>query len=60
MKHVVMYSGGIGSYFAAKRVVQKENPNEVILLFTDTLMEDEDLYRFISESIQCIWQAKNV
>ena len=50
MKHVVMYSGGIGSYFAAKRVVEKENIDDIILLFTDTLTEDEDLYRFINET----------
>jgi len=50
MKHIVFYSGGIGSYFAAKRVVEKYGNEDVILLFTDTLIEDEDLYRFIEES----------
>lgn len=49
-KHVIFYSGGIGSYFAAKRVVEKEGKENVILLFTDTKMEDEDLYRFIDET----------
>jgi hypothetical protein len=50
MKHIVFYSGGIGSYFAAKRVIDKFGKDDVILLFTDTLIEDEDLYRFIDET----------
>jgi hypothetical protein len=50
MKHIVFYSGGISSYFVAKRVIEKYGKNDVILLFTDTSMEDEDLYRFISDS----------
>lgn len=50
MKHIIFYSGGIGSYFAAKRVCEKYPKEDVILLFTDTLIEDEDLYRFIEES----------
>lgn len=50
MKHIVFYSGGIGSYFAAKRVIEKCKREDIILLFTDTMMEDEDLYRFIKET----------
>lgn len=50
MKHVVMYSGGIGSWMAAKRVVEQYGTDDVQLLFTDTLIEDEDLYRFLSET----------
>lgn len=50
MKHIIFYSGGIGSYFAAKRVIDKHGKNNVKLLFTDTLIEDEDLYRFIRET----------
>ncbi len=49
MKHVVLFSGGIGSWAAAKRVWAR-NPDELILLFTDTKTEDEDLYRFITEA----------
>lgn len=49
MKHVVLFSGGIGSWAAAKRITT--NPeDELVLLFTDTNMEDEDLYRFITEA----------
>jgi hypothetical protein len=50
MKHVIMYSGGIGSFMAAKRVAQRECIEDIVLLFTDTLTEDEDLYRFIDET----------
>ena len=46
-KHVVMFSGGAGSWAAAKRVAKT---GRLTLLFADTLMEDEDLYRFIDEA----------
>lgn len=45
-----MFSGGIGSWAAAKRVVERHGTTDLTLLFTDTLMEDEDLYRFLEES----------
>ena len=51
MKHIVLYSGGLGSYFTTKRLIGKGIPKEdIILLFTDTKVEDEDLYRFLDES----------
>lgn len=49
-QHVVMFSGGVGSWMAAKRVAEAHGPENVILLFADTLIEDEDLYRFVYES----------
>ena len=49
-QHVVMFSGGVGSWMTAKRVVEAHGTENVILLFADTLMEDEDLYRFVYES----------
>lgn len=52
MKHIVFYSGGIGSWMTAKRVVQEHGKENTILLFTDTLIEDEDLYRFIDETVE--------
>lgn len=52
MKHVVMYSGGAGSYGAAQRVIGKHGAADTTLLFTDTLIEDGDLYRFLSESAE--------
>lgn len=50
MKHVVMFSGGNGSWAAAKRVAERHGTENMVLLFTDTRMEDEDLYRFIKEA----------
>ena len=53
MKHIVLYSGGLGSYFTAKRLIEKGIKKEdIILLFTDTRIEDEDLYRFLKESTE--------
>ncbi len=49
-KHLVFFSGGVGSWSAAKRVVEQHGTENTILLFADTLIEDEDLYRFIVEA----------
>jgi hypothetical protein len=54
MKHIIFYSGGIGSYMTAKRVIEKEGKENVVLLFTDTLIEDEDLYRFLEETTKLL------
>ena len=48
--HVVMFSGGVGSWAAAKRVAAQHGLARLTLLFMDTLMEDEDLYRFLVEA----------
>lgn len=48
--HVVQYSGGIGSWAAAGRVIAAHGTGNLVLLFADTLIEDEDLYRFLDES----------
>lgn len=50
MKHIVSFSGGIGSWAAAKRVAARYGTKDLILLFADVLMEDADLYRFIDEA----------
>jgi len=50
MKHIVSYSGGMGSFAEAKSCVDKYGKENTILLFADTLMEDEDLYRFLKET----------
>ncbi len=52
MKHIVFFSGGIGSWATTKRVIFKHGKENVVLLFTDTLIEDEDLYRFIDETVK--------
>lgn len=50
MQHVVSFSGGVGSWMAAKRVAERHGTGNLTLLFADTLIEDEDLYRFIDEA----------
>lgn len=54
MKHIVNFSGGIGSWATAKRVVERYGSQDVTLLFADTNMEDEDLYRFLDEAVSNI------
>jgi len=48
VRSLVLFSGGIGSWAAARRLV--DDGEEVDLLFTDTRIEDEDVYRFISDA----------
>ena len=50
MKHLVMFSGGVGSWAAARRVVNVHGPDDMALVFADTLIEDADLYRFLGEA----------
>jgi len=47
---IVMFSGGIGSWAAAKRVAERHGTDNLTLLFTDTLIEDADLHRFLDEA----------
>ena len=50
MHHVVNFSGGICSFWAAHRVIERHGFEDVTLLFADTLMEDWDLYRFLEDA----------
>jgi hypothetical protein len=58
MKHVVMFSGGIGSWYAAKCVAYKHGTDNLYLVFSDVkgnnssphVGEDEDTYRFVEEA----------
>jgi hypothetical protein len=58
MKRVVMFSGGIGSWFAAKRIANQYGTDNLYLVFSDVkgnnpsphVGEDEDTYRFIEEA----------
>ncbi len=54
MRHVVNYSGGLCSFWAAKRVIEKVGTADVVLLFADTLIEDPDLYEFNEHSSQIL------
>lgn len=47
---VVMFSGGITSWATGRRVSQRHGRENLTLLFADTLIEDEDLYRFLAEA----------
>ena len=59
LKRVVMFSGGIGSWAAAKMVAAKYGTENLYLLFTDVkgnaksphIGEDEDTYRFLKEAV---------
>ena len=48
--HVVMFSGGLCSFHAAHRVLQERDRERVTLLFCDTLIEHDDLYRFLDDA----------
>lgn len=50
MRTVVLFSGGIGSWAAARRLIDEHGTDGVTLLFTDTLIEDEDTYRFLDDA----------
>lgn len=48
--YVVLFSGGVASWAAARRTVERHGAEGTTLLFTDTMTEDEDLYRFLDEA----------
>lgn len=48
--HVAMFSGGVGSWAAAKRVAEQHGTDGLILLFCDTKSEHPDTYRFLREA----------
>lgn len=48
-RHLVLFSGGLASFEAGRRVLNKYGKEAVEFLFFDTLMEDDDLYRFLSD-----------
>jgi hypothetical protein len=54
---VVQFSGGGGSWAAAKRVVEQHGTDRVLLLFADTMIEDQDCYRFLLEGAANVFGA---
>jgi hypothetical protein len=48
--HLVMFSGGIGSWATAKRVAEAYGTSDLVLLFADVKGEDEDTYRFLTDA----------
>lgn len=57
MKHLVFFSGGSASWYVAHRLKQEHGKEALHLLFTDTLIEDNDLYRFIIETASNIFEV---
>lgn len=61
-KHIVMFSGGIGSWATAKIVAERYGTENLYLVFCDVkgssdnphIGEDEDTYRFIKEAVENI------
>lgn len=54
-QHVVSFSGGAASFATAHLVIEKYGPEAVTLAFCDTLIEDEDLYRFVVEGAAALY-----
>jgi len=50
VRHIVLYSGGLVSWRAADLAIKEHGSENVELLFTDTSIEDPDLYRFLMET----------
>lgn len=53
-----MVSGGEGSAFTAALVADRYGTANLRLLFTDTLAEDTDLYRFLIETVFAIFDRR--
>ncbi len=49
-KHVVLTSGGLASFVAGYRALERFGNDSVRFWFFDTLIEDEDLYGFLADS----------
>lgn len=49
MKFIVNVSGGLTSYEALRRTLDKHGPYNTVAIFADTGIEDEDLYRFLKD-----------
>ena len=54
VSHLVYYSGGANSWAEGKLAAKIYGKENVGLLFADTKMEDEDLYRFLEEGAENI------
>lgn len=48
--HVIFFSGGKSSFTVAHLVKERYPRDNIVLYFTDTKWEDDDLYRFINEA----------
>lgn len=62
-RHVNMMSGGLFSWATGRRVANRHGTDNLVHLFTDTRIEDADLYRFLPEAVEdvggeLIWIAE--
>jgi hypothetical protein len=48
--HVIQFSAGLSSWQAAERIAAQHGTENLRLLFCDTIIEDEDAYRFLIEA----------
>lgn len=49
MRYIVNVSGGLTSFEALRRTLEKHGKENTHAIFADTLIEDEDLYRFLDD-----------
>lgn len=52
INHIVSFSAGAASFKVLADLCEEHGPENVLAAFTDTLIEDEDLYRFLFEAVQ--------
>ncbi|GAB7048414.1 hypothetical protein JCM9534A_35400 [Catenuloplanes indicus JCM 9534] len=50
VRHVIQFSGGIGSWAAAMRVAAQHGTDNLVLLAADTKAEDPGLWRFVDDA----------
>ncbi|MEW1837493.1 LAGLIDADG family homing endonuclease [Nonomuraea angiospora] len=50
IRHVVMMSGGIGSWATARHVIAQHGADATVLLFADTRVEHPTLYEFLDKA----------
>ena len=55
---LVMFSGGAGSWATAMRVRERHPQARIRLIFADTMIEDEDTYRFLHEAAALVEGAE--
>lgn len=54
MKYVVNLSFGLGSFCAAKRIIDEVGADKVLCVFADTMYEDEDTYAWGKAAVKAL------
>jgi hypothetical protein len=52
VRHIVQFSSGIGSWAVAQLLIGRVGRENMLLLFAETLVEDDDNYRFLRDAEQ--------